>query len=182
MADTLTKRQLNNKIDSLVNLKGSIPKSITKTIIQPQKIVKVIDTIYVKNDSIYLEDFYPNKQNPFLKYSAVFNTDNKENSSNFEFQPVTLTHVVSKKEDGLYQIDFKGPEFIDVNSLSVQTEPIEKTKKDNWGTLIGIEYGKKVESKQDIIRVDAYRRYKKVYFGGGITTSKEITGGIKIEL
>lgn len=157
------------------------PVSVTRTIIQPVRIEKETDTIEREGDSIRIVDFYPDKLNPFLKYTNNFSLITNTGNSSFNFNPITLTQVVTEKDGGLYQIDFKTPDFLQVNSIDIQTTPMAPPPVDNWGTLIGIEYGKNLESQQNIFEINAYQRYKKFYFGGAVSTNKDVKGGIKFE-
>lgn len=181
VADTLTRQQLKQLAEEIVELKNRKPISITNTIIKPVEVLKETDYISVENDSVFIEDYYPEKNNPFLKYTNRFSLKTQRGVSNFKFDSIKLTQVVTRKEDGLYQIDFKGPDFLEVQSIDVQTEPIIKSIKDNWGTIIGIEYGKNLENKQNIFELNAYQRYKKFYVGASVSSNKDIKGGIKVE-
>lgn len=181
VADTLTSKELKRLAERIVDLENREPVSVTKTVIQPVKIIKETDSITREGDSISITDFYPNKVNPFLKYTNNFSLVTNKGNSFFDWNPITLTEVVTKKNDGLYQIDFLAPEFIKVNSIDIQTEPMAKPIPDNWGTVIGIEYGKNLETKTNVFEINAYQRYKKIYFGGAISTNKDLKGGIKFE-
>lgn len=182
VADTLTQKQLEKLAAEVTELKNRKPVSVTKTIIQPVRIEKEVDSISSKGDSIFVEDYYPNKTNPFLRYTNRLSLTTLKGESDFLFSPINLSQVVTKKEDGLYQVDFKGPDFLEVKSLDIQTEPQLEPVKDNWGTLIGIEYGKNLDSNKNVFGVNVYERYKKFYLGGSITTNKDFMGGLKIEL
>ena len=182
IADTLTKKQLKELAAEIIELKNRKPVSVIKTIIQPVRIEKETDSILVDKDSVYIIDYYPNKDNPFLKYTNNFSLINNKGISNFDFNTINISQVVTKKQNGLYQVDFKGPDFLQVNSLDIQTEPIVSPIKDNWGTLIGVEYGKNLENKTNLLELNIYQRYKKLYIGASISTNKDIKGGIKIEL
>lgn len=181
VADTLTQKQLKDLAAEIVELKNRKPVSVTKTIVQPVRIEKETDSIGIENDSVYITDFYPNKDNPFLKYTNRFSLTSQKGISNFDFSAITLDQVVTKKENGLYQVDFKGPDFLELKSLDIQTEPMIEPVKDNWGTLIGVEYGKNLETDVNIFGINAYQRYKKFYFGGSVNTNSDLMGGIKFE-
>lgn len=184
LADTLTKKELKKLAEEIVELKGRKPISITKTIIQPIEVSKNTDIVEVNNDSIYIEDYYPSRENSFLKYTNRLSIENEKGFSKFKFDTISLKQVVTRKDDGLYQIDFVGPEFLEVKSLNIQTEPIDKEedKKDNFGTLLGVNYGKNVVDDREFIGVNAYLRIRKFYIGIGATSNSDITGGVKVEL
>ena len=184
LADTLTQKELKRLAEDIVELKNRKPVSITKTIIQPVEIRKETDSITVERDSAFITDYYPNKTNPFLKYTNRFSLSTQKGNSNFDFNRITLTNVVTKKENGLYQVDFKGPDFLELKSLDIQTEPILEPVKDNWGTLIGVDYGTNLDKAANLpnfVEFSVYQRYKKFYLGGGITSNKDVKGGLKFE-
>lgn len=182
VADTLTRKQLKDLIADVTELKNRKPISLTTTIIKPVEIRKETDQISVEKDSVFIEDYYPNKETSFLKYTNRFSLSTQKGLSNFSFNEITLKQVVTKKENGLYQVDFKGPDFLELKSLDIQTEPMSEPVKDNWGTLIGVEYGQNLENKTNIFEVNLYQRYKKIYVGASVSTNKDLKGGIKIEL
>lgn len=181
VADTLTQKELKRLAEELIDLKNRKPVSITKTVVQPVEIRKEVDSISIQKDSIFIADYYPNKINPFLTYTNRLSLNTETGVSNFNFNQITLSTVVTQKKDGLYQVDFKGPEFLKLKSLDIQTEPTETTSKDNWGTLIGVEYGQNLKNNTNIFEANIYQRYKKFYIGGSVSTNKDLKGGIKFE-
>jgi hypothetical protein len=181
VADTLTGKQLKDLAEEIIELKNRKPIYVTKTIIQPVEVLKETDNITVEKDSVFIEDYYPSKEKPFLKYTNKFSLITEKGTSNFKFEPITLKEVVTEKEDGFYQIDFKGPDFLEVQSINIQTEPIIKYRADNWGTLIGVEYGKNLDTNLNMFEINAYQRYKKFYVGIAVSSNKDLKGGIKIE-
>jgi hypothetical protein len=181
VADTLTSKQLKKLAEDIVDLKNRKPIYVTKTIIQPVEVLKETDSVTIVKDSIFIKDYYPNKENPFLKYTNRTSLKTEKGISNFKFEPIELSQVVTKKEDGLYQVDFKGPDFLEVKSMDIQTEPIKEHKPDNWGTLIGIEYGQNLDTKTNVFEINAYQRYKKFYIGIAVSTDQDLKGGTKLE-
>lgn len=181
IADTLTKHQLKKLAEEITELKGRKPITITNTVIKPVYMDKPSDIVIVRNDSISITDYYPNKENPFLKYSNKTSLKTKKGRSTFDWKPIKLSQVTTKKDNGLYQVDFKGPDFLEVESLDIQTEPMAEPIKDNRGTLIGIEYGKNLGIEENIFEINVYQRYKKFYLGGAVSTDKDLKAGIKFE-
>lgn len=184
VADTLTRSQLNELARQIVDIKKLQPVSVTTTVIKPINVVKETNEVKVSEDSISIQDFYPNKDNPFLTYKNKLSLTTQSGVSTFDFNEITLKEVISKKENGLYQVDFKGPPFIQVKSINIQTEPIEKEVKDKKGVLIGLSYGTNLDSKEssNFVELNVYQRYNKFYIGGGVDTNKNVKGGVKIEL
>ena len=181
LADTLTQKQLNKLAQEVTDLKNRKPIIVEKTIIRPEYIEKEIDGIYVDNDSISIVDYYPQKENPFLEYTNKFSITTQKGNSQFKFNPIELNKVVTEK-DGLYTVDFKGPEWLQVESLDIQARPLAPEKKDRFGILFGVDYGKNLNTNQNIIGIDSYIRFNKFYLGGGINSQGDLKGGIKIEL
>ena len=181
VADSLTEKQLKRQAEKIIELEGRKPIIVEKIVVVPEYIEKPVDNITVKEDSIYIEDYYPNKQNPFLIYTNTFSYINQEGISKFNFLPITLGKVITEKDNGLYQIDFKGPKWLIVESIDIQAEPLAEETKDNWGTLIGFEYGKTLDIEEDIFEINVYQRYKKFYVGGAISSDKNLKVGLKFE-
>lgn len=182
IADTLTKKQLNKLAADIIELKNREPISVTTTIIKPVEVIKETDDISVKEDSVFIEDYYPEKENSFLKYTNRLSLSSLKGVSKFKFDSIKLQQVVTKKENGLYQVDFKGPEFLELQSLDIQTEPIKETKRDKIGILLGTNYGKSMNTDTEFIGINAYLRVNKFYAGFGATSQNDFTAGIKIEL
>ena len=82
----------------------------------------------------------------------------------------------------MYTIDFKGPEWLTVESLDIQAKPLAPEKRDRFGILFGVDYGKNLSNDNQFIEVNSYLRLNKFYLGGGINSQGDIKGGIKIEL
>lgn len=181
IADSLTRRQLKEQAEKIIELEGRKPIIVEKIVVIPEYIEKPTDDITVKEDSIYIEDYYPSKQNPFLTYTNTLSYTNQEGISKFNFSSITLGKIITQKKDGLYRVDFKGPEWLVVESIDIQAEPLTKETKDNWGTLIGFEYGKTFNIEEDIFEINIYQRYKKFYIGGAISSDKNLKVGLKFE-
>ena len=182
VADTLTKKELKKLAEKIVDLENRDPVSITKTIIQPVEIRKETDSILVEKDSVFISDFYPNKENPFLKYTNRFSLKTQKGESAFTFDTINLTQVVTKKKDGLYQVDFKGPDFLQLKSIDIQAEPMAPKEIDRVGFLFGVNYGKEMNTNMEFIEIDSYLRINKFYIGAGLNSKWDFKAGIKIEL
>lgn len=182
IADTLTKAELRRITKELIDIKNRKPISVTNTIIQPKEVIKETDYIDVVEDSIFIEDYYPNKSIGFLKYTNRLSIKSKKGFSKFKFDTISINQVVTKRSDGIYQVDFIGPEFLDLKSISIQAEPMESQEPDNTGLLLGVEYGKNINNDRSFIGADAYFRFKKFYIGIGANTNTDVKAGIKIEL
>lgn len=181
VADTLTRGELKKLAAQILDLQNRQPISVTKTIIQPVEIRKETDSVRIEKDTVYIKDYYPNKGNPFLTYTNNFSIKDTLGRSTFNFSPIALSQVITKKENGLYQVDFKGPDFLELKSLDIQTEPMEAIRPDNFGILIGADYIKDITENQQHLGINSYIRYKKFYIGAGATTQGSLNAGIKVE-
>ena len=181
VADSLTQKQLKKQAEKIIELKGRKPITVEKIVVVPEYIEKPTDNIETKKDSLFIESYYPKAENPFLKYTNRISLVHNKGKEKFKFYPITLDKVITEKEDGLYQIDFKGPEWLTVESMDIQSEPMAKEPKDNWGTLVGFEYGRALDIEEDIFEINIYQRYKKFYIGGAISSNKNLKVGLKFE-
>lgn len=181
VADTLNTNELRKLAKEVTDLKNRKPIIIEKTVIRPEYIEKEIDGVYVEKDSVFIEDFYPQKDNPFLEYTNKFSITTQKGASKFKFNPIELTKVVSEGDNGIFRVDFKGPEWLKVESIDIQATPLVQEKKDKFGILLGIDYGKNINTNEKFLGLNSYIRYNKVYIGGGATSNGDIRGGIKIE-
>lgn len=182
VADTLTKRQLRKEIKDLkVSLKD--PKTITKIKFVPRDIIKKeIDTVTITKDTIInVVDFYPNKSNPFIRYSAQINYPSKNSFSNWEFYPQNINLVIGKNDIGMYEVVSKVPEFIKINSVDVLSKPITANKKDNFGFLFGAGYGKDFRFNTEYLTANAGIRFKKTYILFNINTNETANIGLNFE-
>lgn len=181
VADTLTKKQLRKKVDSLQIAYDGKPVTITQIVVTPKDSKKEIDSIIIGNEEIKVVDFYPQKDNYFVKYSNTINTLTKEGNSNWKFGKINLDLLITQKKDGTYEANMKAPAFIAINSLDVQSQPIDPIVSDNFGVLLGAGYGRDFGLGTDYLRVDGGIRFKKTYLMIGGNTNKQADIGLKYE-
>lgn len=181
VADTLSERQIKDLTKEIVDLKGIKPETIIKIITKIKEVEKSTDSVSIKQDSIFIEDYYPKKENYLIKYINKTSLTNTKGVSKFEFNKFQITGVISEQSDGLFIFNLKTPEFIEVGGIEVQSLPKETIKKDNWGYLFGAGYGQNINSKESFININSYIRYKKFYIGLEATTQGNLLGGIKVE-
>lgn len=181
VADTLTKNQLKKLAEDIIELKGRKPVVVQNVTFVPKEVEKLIDDVVVKNDTAYIEDYYPSKESPFLKYTNKFSISNQKGFSKFKFNPVDLAIVLTQRDDGIFEADIKGPEFLNFTNVDIQAIPLTPPSKDNFGWLFGVGYGKDFNTNENFFDIDIYARIKRFYIGGGVTTSGMAKGGIKIE-
>jgi hypothetical protein len=97
------------------------------------------------------------------------------------FSDVKIDLAISQNKDGTYEANMKAPNFIQINSLDVQSTPIEPIKVDNFGILIGGGYGKDFGTGINYLEVGGGIRLKKFYIELEGNTNKQADIGIKFE-
>ena len=75
----------------------------------------------------------------------------------------------------------KVPDFMKIGTIDIQALPQRVYKKDNWGYLFGVEYGRDLNTNINLININSYIRFKKFYIGGQFNTNNSYSYGIKIE-
>lgn len=182
VADTLTKRELRHKIDSL-QLALKDPKIVTEIKIVIKEIEKPVDGFVVKDSVVTINDTYPNKENPFVNYNASLNLITKKGVGKFKFTPFKIDLAIGRNKDGTYKINSKVPEFMEITSLDVTATPISpaEDKKDNFGILLGPSIGRDFRSKETFFGLGVDMRIHKFYIGVQGNTNGTASGGIKIE-
>lgn len=181
VADTLKQRELNKIIDSLSIKLDAKPKVVTVIEYTPQPKDTETEVTEVTKDSVSIKDYYPNKIDPFIKYSSKISLKTEVGRGRFDFNPFNLSLIVSQKEDGTYRLDTKVPEWLEVNDIQVQSTPLTPTKPDNFGWILGASYGKDYSDFSNYLRLNGGFRFKKFYVIGGASTNKNIDIGINLE-
>lgn len=182
IADTLTISQLNKKIRQLqIELKAK-PKVITEIEYIPKEVEKEVEVVRVVGDTVQIEDYYPNKKEYFVKYENEVSIKDKKGVAKFSFQPLKITSVISERKDGIFQIDFKTPEWLEVQSIDIQSTPMESTKQNNFGFLLGAGVSREFNENRNNIRFETGIRYKKMYLDLGLNTSNIADLALKIEI
>jgi len=182
VADTLTQRQLRKKVKELeIELKD--PKIVEVIKFVPRTIEnKVVDTVFIKDSLVNITDYYPNKKDYFVKYTATINTITQNAVSNWDFNPQEFKLGLGLNNKGMYEVITEVPEFIKITNIDVQSLPLEKSKKDNFGFLIGAGYGTNINTSEDFISLQSGIRYKKAYLLMSLTTNETINLGLTFEL
>jgi len=181
VADTLTKKQLEKKVKDL-KIKVKNAQTASTVSFKPKDIKKQTDTVYrTKDTTINTVDYYPNKEKPFVRYSSILSLKDTTSISNWKFYKQRFSLVVAKDKDGLYKVVTKVPKFIEITDVDVLSQPKEKTKKDNFGFLVGAGYGKDLNIEKDFVSFNTGIRYKKTYLNLNITTNNTINLGLSYE-
>lgn len=176
VADTLTQIELNKIVDSLELLTEN-PKIVEVIKIVPKEVEKEVDKVVVKDSTLEIEDFYPNKENPFIRYNSKINLLTQKGKSKFTPYPFDIVLSIGQKEDGTFELDSKLPEIFNVTDIQVQATPMTPEKKDNFGILLGAGGGKNFHLQDPYIRVNTGIRYKKTYLqlGGNTNNTADLT-------
>lgn len=172
VTDSLTKKELKDKVRDL-QIKVKNPIIVEKLIFRPKYIKKKTDTIYTKGDTIKIIDYYPKKQEPFLRYTLLKVKDSSE--SEFKFlKKIKLELVVNQLESGLMEASVKSNDFIEIDKVSVNMLPKQKKDKvNNLGFLLGAGFESNIDNKKGLI-LNTGLRYKKTYLHLQATTNQSI--------
>lgn len=180
VADTATIKELRGIVDNLGIKLTEKPKVVEVVKLVPVEVNKPIDGVIVKEDSVSITDYYPKEENYFAKYTNNFNLNTKEGLSKWSFNPVTMSIVLSQREDGIWQSDVKVPDFIEVSDVDIVATPLE-IYKNNFGWILGASYGKDFNKDSEFIRISGGFRYKKTYIDIGASSNETVDFGVKFE-
>ncbi|AGO47592.1 structural protein [Cellulophaga phage phi4:1] len=180
VADTLTKSEMREKIKELgIDLKNA--QLAQKIVFVPVDKKTVITEVVKTDTTLTFEDYYPQKDNFFVKHTTGYNTKTNVALGEFNFNPITLALGIAQQSDGTYKVATKLPEFFKINSIDVQSLPLTPVKKDVFGVLVGVDYVQPLHREGFDIDINSYIRINKVYIGGGYRTDNTLKGGFKIE-
>lgn len=181
VADTLTKKELREKVRSLeLEVENPIIVEVIKFV--PKEIDTEIGEVEVLNDTIRQTDYYPQKEDYYVKYSSKTNIKTEKGVGNFSFQPQEFKLAIGQKEDGTYEVKTRLPEYFEITGLDVQALPMTPKKKDNFGILLGGGYGQNLTTKEEFLNIQAGVRYKKTYFFLNGGTNNTLNGTLTFEL
>lgn len=176
IADTLTIKELRKKSNSL-ELELENPKIVEVIKFVPKEIEKPIDGIIIKDSIIETEDYYPRKENYFIKYSSKINLKTEKGEGKFSFTPQEVVLGIEQKKDGTYATKTKLPEYLKITDIDVESLPLTREKKDNFGILFGGGAGKDLKNNSSYLRLNTGIRYKKTYLqiGGNSNNTVDLT-------
>ena len=138
--------------------------SLTK-VVGKLKSKKSVIPLSKTNGYTYFEDYYPKKENYFVRYKAQI----EENSviSEFDFQPLRLDLVVTEKQKGIYEVYLNAPSWLEITSVEVKSLPIQSPslRPDNFDWMFGGAFGYSYLYRQPIVGLSGGFRYKRfVYY------------------
>jgi len=182
VADTLTKKQLRKKIDSLgFELDNVEPKIVYQIKYVPKEIEKPTDEVVVEEDTVKIDSYYPQKENYFMRYQNTISLKDGVGLEKWTPKPISLSGVISQRDDGIWTADFQTPDWLDIESVDIEAVPLDIPKKDRFGWLIGASYGKDFQNNTEYLRLSTGIRVDKFYIDVGASTNSTIDGGIKYE-
>ncbi|MDC7251049.1 MAG: hypothetical protein PQJ49_14160 [Sphaerochaetaceae bacterium] len=185
--DLNTKSEINkalkeNNKELYELLKEERKKPISYTIIQAEPEAK-IDTIPLNNEVkdgltfTSFEDFYPQKENYFMKYSGTL-TDSSV-VGKWDVSKFDIGIVISEKRKGIYEADLDAPDWFNVKSLEVNSLPLENLSPDNFDWLLGGSAGYNFLDQYPVFEIETGFRIKKSIFSIQGNTNKELKAGYK---
>lgn len=180
VADTLTINELNNRLKEL-EIKLENPTIIQNITFEPEEKDTEITEVEVDNDTIKQTDYYPTKENYFVKYSSKTNTKTQQGVGNFSFNPQDISLAIGQKEDGTYEVKTKFPDYFNITNLDVQSLPMTPNKRKDFGWLLGAGYGQNLTTKEEFLNIQAGIRYKKTYFTLNGATNNTLNGTLTFE-
>ena len=137
--DTKSIKELNqtlkNRNEELFEVIEEQNKDIVSLIEITQSFKSKTDTVYVESDNSFI-DYYPSKQDPFVQYTSRYVSSNKR-IGEWSLSDINIDLVISEKMPGLFEADLKGPSFLKISSLQVESLPLENVNPDNFGWLLG---------------------------------------------
>ena len=179
-ADTLTINQLKKVNDSL-GLKLENPEIVTVVKWKYKEVEKPVDSVTVKDSSLIIVDSYPSKENTFVTYRADINKFTGKGLGKFSFTPQEIRLGIGQNEDGTYSVNTGVPDYLVVTGIDVQALPMETSKVDNFGWIVGARIGQDFTDLSKYFKVNGGIRYKKLYISVGAGTNGTVEGGIDIE-
>lgn len=158
IADTLTEKQLRNKIRDLEIALRTKPKTVIETQLVPYPVEKRIDSIVYVDGKLNLTDYYPQKKDYFVRYTAV------DTIGRFDFNPIKMSLVLSEDKDGVWRVDSKVPSFLqitDITAVGVKGATVKKRSPFYAGGGI-----QKQNDKYPLSVLGGFRVNNTIIFGG----------------
>lgn len=182
VADTLALRELR-KINDSLELELETPVVVTRVVAAPKDKETTIDDIAVTDSTFTFTDYYPEKEDAFVTYSAEVDTKSKTGKGEFKFKEIELSLGIGQNEDGTYSLNTKVPEFLTINNIQVQGTPLEplQEKPDNFGLILGAGVGQDFRDDSMFGKIEAGIRFKKVYLDLEAATNQTISTSLKFE-
>lgn len=169
VADTLTKKQLKKVIDSLELENIKKPKEVYITNVIVKEITKTVDSLVYIDGKLNIVDYYPNKEDYFVRYSLT------DTISNFKFNPIQISLVVSEEKENLWKVDTKMPPYFEITNIKAIS--LERKNK-NTHTPFYIGGGIQKQGQKTPYSVNAGVKLGRYLIIGGYNTESQ--GELKI--
>ena len=181
VADTVTKRDMFNILKAMeMDIKN--PKIITRIEYKQKDVEKTMDNLDVKDGSVHIEDYYPNKEKQTLKYTGDVDLKTKKGIGKFQFQSQKLDLVISETEKGLWKATLKtDSEFVQLGNVDVQTLPVTTEVKKNWKYFGGAKYNTTSDKTTRSYEILGGFRYKRLNVLGSVNTNSQIGIGMMLD-
>lgn len=181
VADTLRVKDLERIVDSLnIELKAK-PRIVYQIKYVPKEVEKPVDSISIQDGVIGIEDFYPEKDNYFIRYRNKISLVDSTGTGIWSFNPLSVSAVISERSDGMFVADFKTPSWLSIESVDIQATPLTPTKIDNFGWLLGVGVAKDFRDDAFYGRLSGGIRYKKIYLILGAGTNQTVGANLNFE-
>lgn len=180
VADTAKIKDLNKLVKEL-QIKADNPLIVEKIVLVPETVEKPIDSVSIAKDSVTIVDYYPTKQDWFIKYNGKIDLIGTNNKGSFTFSELPISLVISEQEDGTFKSDLKAPPFINITQLDVVALPLETKKADNFGFLAGGKINRNMSNGNLGYEILGGVRFKKINVITSINTNEEFGIGTLIE-
>lgn len=180
VGDTSSMRELKRLVKDL-QIKVENPIIVERIVMQPADTVKEIDSIFINEGKAIITDFYPNKDNYFVRYQNEFTLENPKGTSTWKFSELPIDIVIGEKDDGTFEANLKAPDFIKVGKLDISGLALKPEKKDNFGILLGAGVGKDFGTQENYLEVGGGVRLNKFYIDIEGNTNKQADIGLRFE-
>lgn len=175
-ADTLTIKELKEVNDSL-GLELQKPKEIVYIKTTPKDSEnKEIEIVTVKDTTITTEDYYPQKENYFVRYSSEVNTKTGQGVADWNFNGIDISIGLEEQEDGTWKSNIKAPDYLNVNKVDILSEPREEqeTLRKHIQFIAGGGYSTNFSTEQESLRANIGLRLGNIILMVGGTTNNQV--------
>lgn len=176
-----TQNELNKK---LLTSNKDLYKQIRSNGERLHQLSDIIATFENKSDSgvvngddsiINMSIFYPDKNDWFINWSGSIFVNDKVYKGNWEFDDITLQAIITEEENGLWRGRVIGPDFLVIDSISVNSLPIVQKKDKKIKLFMGMGYYHSMDDNPSSIKISSGVSWKnKTFISLGVTTDKKL--------
>jgi len=181
VADTATAKQLKIKVEEL-QLELKKPNLVIEQEVVFDTIETTIEVVKKSEGSFEFNDYYPIKEDYFIKYSANIDTKTKTGKGKFTLKPLSFSLGIEEESKGMYRLNTKVPDFVKISKIDVISLPYEeKFKKDVFGFIFGAGYGKSFQTDSQFIQMNTGIRINKTYLFINAGTNQTVGASLMVE-